>query len=96
MPCALFSSCALFVTHLCQAACKNAAPEGIGHNPQSRALYAVDLMLVAGPDGPEPRLLEMNFQPDTLRACKYHPNFYNDCFSLLFLGQEEGLPVTRL
>ena len=43
-----------------------------------------------------PKLLEFNFQPDTLRACRYHPNFYDDCFALLFLGQEDGLPVTRI
>lgn len=76
--------------------CRSPAPEGLGHNPQSRAMYAVDLMLVEGPSGPEPKLLEMNYQPDTGRACKYHPNFYNDCFALLFRGQEEGLPVTRI
>jgi tubulin--tyrosine ligase-like protein 12 len=59
-------------------------------------MYAVDLMLVNDNGVMNPLMLEMNFMPDATRACKYHPSFYNDCFALLFLGQEEGLPVTRI
>lgn len=65
-------------------------PCGIAPNPQSRAVYAVDLMLdwqhhPRGKDKIQPKLLEVNWTPDCKRACEYYPNFYNDIFSLLFL-----------
>ena len=47
----------------------------------------------------EPRLLEVNFSPDCVRACKYHPDFFNHVFQLLFLHENshgEALPVTQL
>ena len=47
----------------------------------------------------EPRLLEVNFIPDCVRACKYHPNFFNHVFEVLFLDQNShsvDLPVTQL
>lgn len=64
-------------------------PCGIGKSPQSRALYAADIMLEWDGDGDEkhiqPKLLEINFLPDCKRACEYYPQFFNDIFKLLFL-----------
>ncbi|XP_058464830.1 tubulin--tyrosine ligase-like protein 12 [Malaya genurostris] len=73
-----------------QGACKLGPPCGIGPSPQSRALYAVDLMLEWSDDGAsiQPKLLEVNFTPDCQRACEYYPDFFNDIFNLLFLDQE--------
>jgi tubulin--tyrosine ligase-like protein 12 len=63
-------------------------PCGIADNPQSRALYAIDLMLAwDDEDQIQPKLLEVNFTPDCKRACEYYPQFYNDIFKLLFLDQ---------
>lgn len=60
-------------------------PCGIAVSPQSRALYAADIML-AWEDGKiQPKLLEVNYTPDCKRACEYYPDFYNDIFKLLFL-----------
>ena len=69
---------------------------------QSRAIYAADLMLekVESPDSThpsfEPRLLEINYCPDCDRACKYHPDFFNHIFQLLYMGVSQDLPVTRV
>lgn len=66
-------------------------PCGIGKSPQSRALYAADIMLEWENDGSsdnkriQPKLLEINFLPDCKRACDYYPQFFNDIFKLLFL-----------
>lgn len=64
-------------------------PCGIANNHQSRGLYAADIML-SWEDGDkiQPKLLEINFIPDCKRACEYYPDFYNNIFQLLFLGQE--------
>lgn len=44
-----------------------------------------------------PKLLEVNFSPDCVRACKYHPDFFNHIFQALFLEDyTDQLPVTRL
>ena len=68
-------------------------------------MYAADLMLewVNGDSDTEkrmePRLLEVNFTPDCVRACKYHPNFFNHVFEVLFLddySRSKDLPVTQL
>lgn len=63
-------------------------PCGIAESPQSRALYAADIMLEweAGEEV-QPKLLEINFMPDCERACDYYPDFYNKVFELLFLNQ---------
>ena len=73
-------------------------PKGLGHSEQARAIYAADLMLEWSHDEQtmEPKLLEINFNPDNQRACNYHPKFYDDCLQALFFGEEEGLPVTRI
>lgn len=66
---------------------------------QSRAFYAVDLMLKWADDGSNeivPQVLEVNYVPDCERACQYHPNFFNFIFSLLFLGDSNGWPVEKL
>lgn len=64
-------------------------PCGIANNPQSRGLYAADIMLNwAEGDTIQPKLLEINFIPDCKRACEYYKDFYNDIFKLLFLGQD--------
>jgi len=40
--------------------------------------------------------LEFNWLPDCERACDYYPEFFNNVFSTLFLGETEGQNVTRL
>ncbi|XP_012276050.1 tubulin--tyrosine ligase-like protein 12 [Orussus abietinus] len=73
-----------------EAAVAAEPPKGIAHSPQSRALYAVDLMLQWDEEGMEPVLLEFNFSPDCKRACEYYPNFYNDIFKCLFLDKVDA------
>ncbi|XP_050295161.1 tubulin--tyrosine ligase-like protein 12 [Anthonomus grandis grandis] len=63
-------------------------PCGIAESPQSRALYAADLMLDWDNGEMQPKILEINFMPDCERACNYYPEFYNDIFKLLFLDEE--------
>ncbi|XP_049877980.1 tubulin--tyrosine ligase-like protein 12 [Pectinophora gossypiella] len=74
------------------AATSKDAPCGIAKSPQSRALYAADIMLAWSEEGNEkvvqPKLLEMNWMPDCRRACEYYPAFYNDIFSVIFLDKE--------
>jgi tubulin--tyrosine ligase-like protein 12 len=41
-----------------------------------------------------PQLLEFSFGPDTERACKYTPSYYNDVFGCLFRDEEHN--VTRI
>ena len=72
---------------------------------RSKAVYAVDLMLEWCEETnavgeykniPRPRLLEINYCPDTVRACQYDPTFYNDIFSLFFLNKTEELPFRKI
>lgn len=66
-------------------------PCGISESPQSRALYAADIMLEWNEDGSiQPKLLEINWNPDCKRACDYYPQFYDDIFKLLFLDEENS------
>lgn len=44
----------------------------------------------------QPQLLEVNFNPDCERACRFHPTFFNDVFSTLYLDEPDSCPVTRL
>lgn len=80
------------VSELFTAATSKSPPRGIGKSPQSRALYAADIMLSWQETNNEkviqPILLEMNWMPDCRRACEYYPNFYNDIFSVMFLNRE--------
>lgn len=73
-----------------EAATAVAPPKGIAENPQSRAVYAVDLMLEWKKQTIQPVLLEINFSPDCKRACEYYPNFYNDVFKCLFLDENNS------
>ncbi|XP_060695896.1 tubulin--tyrosine ligase-like protein 12 [Hemiscyllium ocellatum] len=86
---------------LFQVATAKDAPFGICNYPSSRAIYAIDLMLKWDTDSDgkpimQPQILEVNFSPDCARACKYHPSFFNDVFSVLILDDVAGCPVTRL
>lgn len=83
-----------------EGASKELPPKGIAHCPQSRAMYAVDLMLdwqeEDGKKTIEPMICEMNFMPDCTRACKYHPNFFNDVFNTLFIEDLKVQSVTEI
>ncbi|XP_074614441.1 tubulin--tyrosine ligase-like protein 12 isoform X2 [Acropora palmata] len=82
-----------------EAAISDSSPKTLIPCTHSRAFYAVDLMLKWAEDGTDeivPQVLEMNFGPDCERACRYHPNFFNFIFSLLFLGDANGWPVERI
>ena len=88
---------------LFEGATKLAPPAGIGHNPQSRAMYASDLMLewVADPGAPSgktmvPKILEVNWGPDCKRACEFYPEYFDNVFSTLFLEEVEGQNVQLL
>jgi tubulin--tyrosine ligase-like protein 12 len=78
------------------AATSRDPPCGIAHSPQSRALYAADIMLAWRTDSGghhvmQPKLLEVNWSPDCQRACEYYPDFYDDVFGLLFLDEEKDV-----
>ena len=75
-------------------------PKGLSDNYQSRAMYAVDLMLDWRVENNiktiEPMICEINFMPDCTRACVYHPNFFNDIFNSLFLDKTENSNITKI
>ncbi|CAN2387258.1 Tubulin--tyrosine ligase-like protein 12 [Pristimantis euphronides] len=86
---------------LFQAATSKPAPLGICDYQCSRAMYAIDLMLKwdtdsAGKRVMQPQILEVNFNPDCARACTYHPTFFNDVFSTLFLDETDNCHVTAI
>jgi len=72
-----------------EAAVAQPPPKGIAESPQSRALYAADLILEWEGSEIRPKLLEINFTPDCQRACEYYPDFYNDIFGCLFLDNDD-------
>ena len=39
-------------------------------------------------------IIEINYQPDCTRACKFVPEFYNDIFSTLFFEKDSGKAVS--
>lgn len=79
-------------------------PKGLYNYPNSRAMYAIDLMLDwrdtmqnnEKSKTIEPMICEINFIPDCTRACKYHPSFFNDVFNTLFLDSHENSNVTKI
>ncbi|KAG8438638.1 hypothetical protein GDO86_004993 [Hymenochirus boettgeri] len=86
---------------LFNAASSRPAPYGICHYPSSRAIYAIDWMLKWDTDREgkrvmQPQILEVNFNPDCARACKYHPTFFNDLFSTLFLDEPDNRHGTAI
>uniref|UniRef100_UPI00358F3E27 tubulin--tyrosine ligase-like protein 12 n=1 Tax=Myxine glutinosa TaxID=7769 RepID=UPI00358F3E27 len=89
------------ILELFHAATSKPPPMGICSYPQSRAVYAVDVMLKWESDGKgeetmQQQILEVNFNPDCERACRFHPSFFDDVFSTLFLDVPEGRHVTCL
>jgi len=72
-------------------------PCGLGACPQAGAMYATDLMLDWEGEGVNrkiiPKLLEFNYNPDCERACNYYPEFFNNVFSTLFLGEPEHVTL---
>ena len=81
---------------LFEAACAKDPPAGIAKSPQSRAMYAADLMLSWEDGKMQPKLLEVNWGPDCDRACDYYPDYFDNVFSALFLDVEEGQNVTDI
>lgn len=82
-----------------ELACTEPPPAGLAHSPQSRAMYAVDLMLEwdrsQGPgEHPrmQPKLLEVNWAPDCQRACQFYPDFFNEVFAAMFLDEASSSP----
>lgn len=71
-------------------------PMGIKANTQSRALYAIDLMLNWEDKQIKPKLLEINWMPDCKRACEYYSDFYNDIFEVLFLEKSDNNHFQKL
>lgn len=83
------------------AATSKPYPKCIAPSPNSRAMYAADLMLKwtkddSGNRSIQPVLCEINFCPDCDRACQYHPRFANDVLSCLFLDDIEDRPITEI
>lgn len=81
-----------------EGATKEQGPKGLLHNPQSRALYGIDVLLDWADDSKsiQPKICEVNFMPDCARACKTDPRFYNNVFDCLFLGNYSQDHLTEI
>jgi hypothetical protein len=48
----------------------------------------------------QPLLLEVNYNPDTTKMCKWSPSFWNDTLAVLFLDEDKwrdaAAKVTKL
>ena len=88
------------IRELFEAAIADEPPAGIGASVHSRSLYALDVMVEWEGEAEQtcmkPQILEVNFSPDCVRACKYHPQFFNHVFQTLFLDSVDDCPVTRI
>ncbi len=79
-----------------EGACKLPPPQGLAHSPQSRAMYACDLMLSWSDKKKTsmvPKILEINWGPDCERACDYYPEYFDDVFSTLFLNEPRNVTL---
>jgi len=64
---------------------------------QSLLTLSRDMIRFAGVKEMQPVILEVNYGPDNTRLVQEFPNFYNDLFSALFLGDiSGGRPVVPL
>lgn len=84
-----------------EAASAKEPPKGFSNNPQSRAMYAIDLMLnderlSNGTRNIEPMICECNFMPDCKRACIYYPSFFNDVFNALFSDVTDSSMINKI
>lgn len=81
-----------------EGATKEQGPRGLAHNPQSRALYGIDVLLDWGEESKfiQPKICEVNFMPDCARACKTDPDFFNHVFNCLFLGNYSQEYLTEI
>lgn len=61
-------------------------------SPRSRAMYGCDFLFEKAQDGPQPRLLEVTYNPAFLAMSPsmpdQYPDFADDCFRCLFLGEQ--------
>lgn len=74
---------------ICECAVMEEPPCSIAESPQSRAVYAADIMVEWSQHGKiQPKILEINWTPDCKRACEYYPTFYDDIFKLFFFDEE--------
>ncbi|ESO05228.1 hypothetical protein HELRODRAFT_185510 [Helobdella robusta] len=76
-------------------------PRGIGHCPQSRTIYGVDVMLKWNkrdnrPATIQPVVLECNFGPDNTRFLRSYPTFFDDIFETLFLNSQSNPNITYI
>ena len=86
------------ITEVFKSAVSLPPPRGLGHSPQARAIYAIDFMLKWSDNMDDfiPQILEVNFNADNRRACKYHPDFYNHCLNALLFSNLDDIPVTDI